>query len=208
MTDMKVLLLIGLLLMSIRAQAKTVAPAFLIVPGQSIGKIKLGDSRDEVHKKMGKPQFTSTGKVAAYQKSSKPNPEESRKKVKERDVVIDEWQPPKAIPRLTALFYAGRVIQIQVALSGYATRQGLSVNSSLRQFSKRYKNPEIAILLIYYNERLNEPDFLQQSWDYVPHGLALFTDVYGFQGSDPEGVDTIIVHERNRSVFTGSSVLN
>jgi len=207
MTDMKFLLILGLLLTSIRAQAKPVAPAFLIVPGQSIGKIKLGDDRETVRKKMGVPFKTSNEKLAAYEKSSDPKALNPYKKVKERDVVIDEWWRPKAVGRLKAIYDAGRVIQIQVSLSGYATEYGLAPNSPMKQVEKRYRSPRIVEFGFGSNDFFNETFALVQTQDYVAEGLAVLTGLYD-EGSRPWGIYTIFVHERNRLVFTGSSGLN
>lgn len=191
------------------AHAKQVAPAFLIVPGKSIGKVAIGDEQEDVRKKMGKPHKTIKDIKAQLALSFDDYPEldQWQKSLEQstRDVTIEIWKRPKAAGSFKVVYERGVVRQISVSLSGYSTANGLSTASTFTDFEKKYKSPRQFAYVLVPDEQFGLDATLETMKDYVSDGLALFSGVY-VGPSDPEDVDTVIVHKAGLLAVNGYSI--
>ncbi len=105
------------------------AEDFVIVPGQRIGMITLGMSRAAVHTRLSTPSTVR----------------------RVQGMVLDTWLSPLPLPKsaaeqgiylkhdyLTIFFQQGHAVQIEVSSPRFRTAAGLSTNSPVRAFEKRY----------------------------------------------------------------------
>jgi len=97
--------------------AFAVAQSHEIEPGNRIGKIRLGMTRQTVHRTLGPPQgvFRLAGGVAG-----------------------DYWQANETGDALQISYRAGKVFQIEVTSNRFSTPEGLTTESSLREVRKAY----------------------------------------------------------------------
>ena len=122
-------------------------------------------------------------------------PEEEYKDLKERSVTIDVWQRKKNdVGSLMAIYEVGKVIQIQVSLFGYRTKQGLTRETPMIRLGSVYKNPRVVTYTVQADEELGFDPLVEQTWDYPQHGFAVLTDKY--QRGTPS-INSLIVHKRN-----------
>jgi len=186
-----------------------VAPAFLIVPGERIGKVAIGDNQEAVHKRMGKPNKVLVNVKAqlALHDEDYPELDQWQKSLEQssRNVTIEIWKRPKAAGSFKVVYERGVARQISVSLNGYSTSDGLSVASTFADFEKKYKNPRDFAYVLVPDEQLGLSATLETMKDYVSDGLALFSGVY-FGPSAPEDVDTVIVHQAGLLALNGYSI--
>jgi hypothetical protein len=115
---------------TIYVPAAKAAPASdtLVVPGQRVGKVRLGDSRAVVLRLLGKPAKTARWKSGPTQ---------------------DSWFGPKpsvdkdgmeAFQRieLNVIYSGGKVVQIEFNSPAFKTPQGISIGNTLQQFRRAY----------------------------------------------------------------------
>ena len=112
--------------------------ALLILPGRSVGPLKLGDTRDRVgelfpYKKGVDQEFEQPGCGTEYLWVDLKNPRGGNVFIRLKE---------------------GRVFQIESATSRYRTVEGLSVYSSPKQIRKHYKNLKAYALLNKFSEAL------------------------------------------------------
>ena len=193
-----------LLALAVPATAKPINPVFLIVPGQSIGKINIGQSQDEVRKKMGSPKDTFSDKGKAWEANTDTAFRAEYILREKRDVVADVWLRPKNEGNLTAIYNLGTVVQIQVSLTGYSTKEGLDTSWSFNKLSKYYKNPKIVNYVIMPDEQLGFEPFVEQTWDYSSRGLAVLSRGY-WGPRKPSDINSIIVHGKDKIMLKVNS---
>lgn len=105
------------------------AQSFAVVPGVSVGDVRLGDARAAVLKRMGKP--TKTSRPA-------------------KGLMRDEWlapEPPE-MSQETRLFFivtyrVGRAAQIEFNSPRFETADGFSVRETLAQFRRKYGRTQV-----------------------------------------------------------------
>ncbi|MDQ3812588.1 MAG: hypothetical protein M3347_01400 [Armatimonadota bacterium] len=98
-----------------------------VVPGRSVGKVRLGMTRTTVHQKLGKP-----GKTARWRSG----------------LVQDSWlaSPVKEFDERTfvhVLYKKNKAIQIEFNSPRFVTTTGISMRSSLAQFRAKHKKPRV-----------------------------------------------------------------
>lgn len=192
-----------------KKQAIKIAPAFLIVPGKSIGKVAIGDEQKDVHKKMGSPSaFSRKAKAEiALHHEDYPDFDQWTQACRQssRDVIVEVWIRPKETGCFKVVYERGIVRQISTSLSGYTTLEGLSVSSGFVDFEKKYKNPRTFDYVLVEDEQLGFSPTLETLKDYVSDGLSLFSDVY-FGPEPPAYVDTVIVHQAGVLALEGYGI--
>lgn len=106
------------------------AQEYSIVPGKSVGPVRLGDARAAVIKARGKP--TETKRLRS-------------------GLVKDSWLGAEPAPNSedSQLFFnvisrAGRVVQIEFNDPKYKTATGISIESTLAQFRAEHKRPRVS----------------------------------------------------------------
>ncbi|HVG35974.1 MAG TPA: hypothetical protein VM911_23170 [Pyrinomonadaceae bacterium] len=88
-----------------------------IEPGNRVGKIRLGMTRQSVHRTLGQPQG-----VFSLQ----------------RGVAGDYWHSNATGDALQISYRAGKVFQIEITSNRFSTPEGLTTESSLREVRKAY----------------------------------------------------------------------
>ncbi|HEX8834452.1 MAG TPA: hypothetical protein VF719_09640 [Abditibacteriaceae bacterium] len=174
---------LGLLLLSARAEAQQKTPSSPVVPGQSVGRVALGDSYDAVRSKMGKPQASQKRTDGFWQDSwFGPAPK--------------EWTP--GAQRVFLVIYSnGRVAQINYNGAHFVTSRGISPTSTLQQFRRTYPRNFIRSYLHRYE---GGGGHNQYYYDAVRDGIG-FT--FGTQDYPHGGViaEELCVHRRGVRVI-------
>ncbi|HEX8650662.1 MAG TPA: hypothetical protein VF708_07460 [Pyrinomonadaceae bacterium] len=115
------------------------AQNFRIEPGRSAGKIKLGISRQEVHKTLGQPSATYSmeGKLTG-----------------------DTWMANTGND-VRVIYRGGQVIQVKVTSASFKTPEGLTATSSLAEIQKHHTrlrktrhfiNDSGGVMIDYYDD--------------------------------------------------------
>jgi len=126
-----------------------------IVPGKSVGRVRLGDTRDAVFMTLGKPSETKRWRSG---------------------LVKDSWVGPEK-PSGSAgsqiffhvLYRAGRVVQIEFNDPKYKTAAGVSIDSTLAQFRRSHPRPSVRALTYDDGEGSG---FVGYYYDDVRGGIA------------------------------------
>ncbi len=119
-----------------------------VIPGKSLGKIRIGDTPAQVHKSLGKPTATvrfKSGIIDDVYKSK-----QTRK----------NWRDEIVRDKVEVLYRAGRVIQIEATSPIFKTGNGISTNSTTdtiqnssfnwRYFIYTYIGPEDSAANYFY----------------------------------------------------------
>ncbi len=132
------------------------APRFLVVPGKSVGTVKLGATRAQLRQLLGKPSETAA-----------------------RQYPRDTWLGAKLPERLrsmsareraflTVVYQNGRAAQIEFNDPRYQTRDGLSISSKIGDFRK--KRAPLKKTVLAYTE--GGGGFVDYYLDSVRSGIA------------------------------------
>lgn len=119
-----------MLCLALGAVAVASADNFLVVPGRSVGKIRLGDARSTVIKSMGQPSQSAKWRSGLTQDTwlgPKPANNEDGLPVSERTF-------------LHVIYRNSRVAQTEFNSPRFATASGISTHSSLAQFRAHHRN--------------------------------------------------------------------
>lgn len=126
-----------------------------IVPGKSVGAVRLGDTRDAVFLTLGKPSETKRWRSG---------------------LVRDSWSGPAPAAGsedsqifFRVLYRAGRVVQIEFNDPKYKTATGISIESTLTEFRAQYKRPAVRA---YVYDDGEGSGFVGYYYDSVRGGLA------------------------------------
>lgn len=99
----------------------------LVVPGKSVGAVRLGDARDAALNTLGKPSKTKRWR---------------------NGLIKDSWLGPELPPGssdsqifLNIIYRARRVVQIEFNDPKYKTAAGISIESTLAQFRAKHRRP-------------------------------------------------------------------
>lgn len=172
-----------------KTASKSVAAssATLVVPGESVGRVKLGMTRAQVRKQLGVPSRTVRWKSGETQDTwlgaSK----------KSDGTKIEEFERRF----LNVISRRDRAIQIEFNSPTFRTRDGISINSTLAQFRARYPRPRAQSLLYADPEG---GGYIGYYYDSVRRGLAF---QFGAQDSFDSRVkpDSLRVHAAGRRVL-------
>lgn len=186
------------LVLATESKDVTTARPFLIVPGQSIGKVVLGQERATVHRKMGSPAKSRSLEGRASEK------EDDEDVVK---LVEDVWQRKiseaekrnreKFLHDTFSVYYVdNRVVQVTISLSGYATSDGLSLDSNFDQFAKRFGEAVKSQFNLDPDGGISHT--MVSIWDFQKKGLTIESYFYT-GGNSPAEVLQISVHNPNQA---------
>ena len=159
--------------------------SYLVVPGQSLGKLRLGQTPAQVHKIMGKPSQT----------------------FKLKNGLLDDLYLSKGTrkaegqtirDKVEILYRAGRAVQIEATSPSFKTANGLSTDSTLRTL----KNSLDPRKFYTYGFGGDEPGgYLKYYVDSQKLGIAFESygaqDVWAWQS----GAATLIVHPKGKEVI-------
>lgn len=131
------------------------AQANLVVPGKSVGSVRLGDLRDAVFMTLGKPSETKRWRSG---------------------LVKDSWLGPEPAQNsadsqifFKVIYRRGRVVQIEFNDPKYKTAAGVSVASTLAEFRAQHKRPRARAFV--YDDREGS-GFVGYYYDDVAGGIA------------------------------------
>lgn len=109
--------------------ASAFAQKFPVVPGKSVGQVKLDASRLSVHKLLGKPNKTVQWRSGLLQdKWLGPKPPNNEHGFPDVDQTF-----------LNVIYKKDKVVQIEFNLPNYVTNTGLSIYSTFAQLHAKYK---------------------------------------------------------------------
>jgi hypothetical protein len=161
------------LLMSTASLAAAPAADSLVTPGVSLGKIKLGMTKADVRKALGKPQDSF--------------------KLEEAKVEADVWRSKNVVQ----VFYkGGKVVQVAASGPSFQTSDSLSAKSKAEDINKRFPDLEEVrtegrqgVKAAYLDEKKS--------------GLAFYYSVPGDTENDTSTwtAEMIIVHKPNEKVL-------
>lgn len=147
------------------------AQNFVVVPGVSVGDVRLGDARTAVLKRMGKP--TKTSRPA-------------------KGLVRDEWlgaEPPDLSGEmrlfLVVTYRASKAAQIEFNSPRFETADGFSVRDTLAQFRRRYGRTRTAAF--------GYEDFVGYYYDATRRGLTFMVGIQDYF-DDRVRATSLIVH--------------
>jgi len=150
------------------------AADFIVIPGKSIGKIKLGAARQTVHKILGKPSHAE----------------------RRRDgLTEDNWRDRGTIYFTEVIYQADRVVQVKVNSPHFFTLDGISTRSNLARIRQVFKG-------LGRTRNYEEPDAIVYFRDDVRRGIAFLFDT--FDETLSSRPFEIIVHAANRPVLLRS----
>lgn len=200
-----------------KGEVEPTARPFLIVPGFSIGKVQLGQSQEIVRQKMGQPTkslfcqcYTITSNTHIY----------GIDRESMGTVGVDTWLRPVSPedkkrnlqdghPNIFKVLYKNdKVVQVTITLSGYMTKENLSINSTFQEFEKQYGEPGEANRTWFDldSQRLaGSSAYMKSFWDFRKYGLTLESDTYS-DGYDPTAVFALSVHPQNQLYLFDSSM--
>lgn len=158
------------------------AATLTVVPGKSIGSLRLGMARHAAWKHYGRPTDSR-----AFQRNG-------------RAYQVDEWGPDTGPPRLTVLSEHGKVSQIEVCEVPYRTPHGLTDTSIFAAI--RRKHPGMAVSLL----RLHEENGACVYADDVRRGIAwqhyaMHPDMETASLLQGLRTDRLIVHRPGRRIL-------
>ena len=170
---------------------------FLIVPGQSIGKIVLGQDRTAVHRKMGSPVRSRSLKGWAGGEKDDKNVVELIEDVWQRTTTPEEKRKrEKFLHDAFSVYYMNNhVVQVTISLSGYATADGLSIESTFDQFEKRFGEAVKSQWNLDPDGGISHT--MVSIWDFQQKGLAIESNFYG-GGTSPREVLVIYIHKPSK----------
>jgi hypothetical protein len=185
--------------------SSAIARPFLIVPGYSIGKIILGQTRETVLRKMPPPSSTLRRNIDLEDKSGKKisvnvtqdiwKRRVSPKEKKKRDsYLFDEFH---------AVYFDNKVIQISVSITNYVTKDGLGVSSTFDAFARKFgKHKEYGFVLSGDSETPSGEGyaFMKRIWDFEQHGIAIDRAIFS-SGDETYSVVEIFIHNTNQPYF-------
>jgi hypothetical protein len=157
------------------------------VPGVSVGKVRLGDTRANVIKKLGKPSKSTQWRSGPFQDTwlgPKPPNDKYGSPVSERIF-------------LHVIYRNSKVVQVEFNSPKFVTPAGISMRSSLAQFRAKYKNPRVRA---YTYDDPGGGGYVGYYYDDVKSGIA-FT--FGVQ----DNFDARITPEALRIHLRGIPVL-
>jgi hypothetical protein len=155
---------------------------FPVVPGQSVGRVRLGDTQMMVRQKMGKPA-------------------ESR--VRSDGLQQDTWlgPQPKSWPNesqrsFVVIYKNGKVAQIEYNSPHFVTARGISTRSSLQRFRARHRRLQTRA----YSYTEGGGGHVEYYYDHLRHGICFQLGTQDFFDArvTPE---TLRVHPRNMPVI-------
>ena len=156
---------------------------YLVVPGQSLGKLRLGQTPAQVHKILGKPSQThklSNGLIDDLYLSK-------GTRTTERQTIRD---------KVEILYWAGKAVQIEATSPSFKTNSGLSTSSTLRTMQKSF-DP----LKFYTYGFGGDLGYVKYYVDSQKLGIAFESygsqDVWVWQS----GSATMIVHPKGKEVI-------
>lgn len=163
--------------MILGAAAFALAQGQEIEPGNRVGKIRLGMTRQSVHRTLGQPQ-------GVYHLS--------------RGMAGDYWQSNDTGDALQIGYRAGKVFQIEVTSNRFSTPEGLTTESSLREVRKAYGPLRKTA---YFRD--NTGGTAVSYYEAAGRGIT-FTFVNRDSTTDPGNFKSfsIIVHARGQSAVT------
>jgi hypothetical protein len=143
-----------------------------ITPGQSIGEIRLGDSRAAVRRKLGKPSktFTSHGRRA-----------------------VDHWERQSALDEVEVVYEGDKACQIEVSADRYKTVSGLSPAGTLASVKSVY--PKLRSTFYLYN---TEDGKGLEYYDDIRRGIAFVFTSPDTKTPQEKGIRTVLVHRPGR----------
>jgi hypothetical protein len=179
-------------------QAKQVPRPYLIVPGFSIGKVQLGQSQDEVHQKMGRPEKSVAGQCTTILYNNETNHFDYKPV---GVFIVDTWtRRDKTARSFEVIYKNNKVIQITNSLSGYSTKNHLTIGSTFNDFVKRFGEAGEAHE-IWFDHDLDKPigesAIMESNWDFIKCGLAISSEYYRGM-TEPTTVVAISVHQANQ----------
>lgn len=145
-----------------------------IVPGQRIGKIEIGMSRQAVHKTFGQPGGAYRLRARGYR---------------------GEYWFSSDNSNTLRVFYdpSGRVSQVSVTSPRFTTPEGLTTRSSLSEIKQHYRNLKV----LRFAARANI-DY----YDAVGEGIAFeLTQRYDSHSSQAMRLYAILIHKPGNSVL-------
>lgn len=136
------------------ADAKPTPDNLLIVPGQHIGRVFIGDSKAAVHRRLGTPQrtFKLAGGVTSELWRSKTGTNENGSPY-----------------TLEVLYRSGSVTQIETTNPAFKTQSGLSKASFMGEWNDFYENDKDLRISKYRYPR--KPTQMYQDW--MKQGVAI-----------------------------------
>ncbi|MDF2441408.1 MAG: hypothetical protein JWN98_2392 [Abditibacteriota bacterium] len=156
---------------------------FPVVPGVSVGRVKLGDTQAVVRQKMGRP--TTSGRHS-------------------NGVMQDSWLGPEVAAHsadhrfFRVLYKNGRVTQIEFNSPQFVTSRGISSQSMLQQFRARYPRSRRRSYLLSYEG--GGGGHIEHYFDHRRSGLCF---EFGTQDDYDARVrpTSLRVHRRNTPVI-------
>lgn len=169
---------------------------WLITPGQGIGQVKLGMSRQTLHTLLGAPTNTSRRKDA---------------------LVIERWAGKKPSAKsaqlnfktdfITVYLRDNRVVQVDASSPAFKMKNGLSTQNSAQDFQAKYRGAFQSTERQYHH---NDPEGIPASKHFIRYednrkqGLAWRYGTWGNLAPevDPASpLETISVHQPGRSLL-------
>lgn len=172
------------------------ARPFLILPGYSLGKVQLGQSRETVHRLMGKPAVEEQRECRRLDFGSPKMGKLDLDRWYRTGMEGDSFNEPRGT--FEVLYKGGRVIQVTTNLDGYRTVEGLSVKSPIKAFIKRYGEAD-ETPFDYDADRPGGSSHAMVTYlAFEKAGLSLISDFHGGFES-PTAVDRVSVHSKGMS---------
>ena len=170
------------------APAHATPDNLLVVPGQHLGRVFLGDSKTAVHRRLGAPQrtFKLAGGLTSELWRSKPN----------KSAEAEDGEAP-AHYTLEVVYKSGVVTQIEASNPVFRTSGGLATDSTPKAWLATLgKAP--ATKYRYSGDKSD-----QKYYDWASKGVAL--ELQGDEASGYYGyINTVIVHCKGAKVVVDS----
>jgi len=189
-----------------------------IVPGERVGQITMGMERAEVIRLLGTPGREDDLEYL-YDKGQKLEYLKPRKEGEYKDLLRDDWTVPIRWPNgkeeeyhmenmanfVSIYFRNLRVVQIDVNVGRFKTREGLSAESTGIAWQKRFPKYTETFHKYFHQSAGGWPatKIFGDYDDAVSEGVAWYFSCTGdlAPDPDPEGPVTVAVHEANKPVI-------
>lgn len=182
-----------------------------IIPGVSLGQVKIGMERAEVFRLLGTPHLEQDLETVEPKGHLMTNADPNIPLKPLKGVIQDDWITPLAVPKenestttfmadfVTVYFLDGKVAQIEARVARFQTAEGLSFKSTARDFRKKYPAYTTTSALYAHPSSVGWPAYKHYMVfeDAVKAGLAWRYGAMGNLAPDPQPDDeleTIIVH--------------
>ncbi|MGB8353593.1 MAG: hypothetical protein WCD79_06885 [Chthoniobacteraceae bacterium] len=183
-----------------------------IVPGVSIGQVRIGMEHSDVLRLLGTPTLqedlgAGKPKGAIHIKS------EYTGLAPQKGVIRDDWIKPLPVPKedggvafmsdfVTVYFQNRKVVQIEERVARFKTAEGLSVGSTANDFRKKYPNYQATEVHYRHPSDDGWPAYKHTITfeDAVKQGIAWRYGVMANMGADTDPaypLETVIVHAPN-----------